>query len=363
MIVDSIKISIIIPIYNVEKYIRQCLESVINQTYKNLEIIVVNDGTQDNSMKIVEEYLVDKRIRVINKENEGVASARNKGIEEATGEYISFVDSHDWLELDVFEKLISKKKGDIIIYNFKEYDEMTKELKRRIVDEEFQTISVENKHLFLWHSTEACNKLYKKNFLKENRIVFFNTLYEDVFWNIQTLYYAKNIEYLPKVYYNYRVNRPGSTMTQTKKNNVENKKFQNKKQNSYVKIYEMIENFLENNKNKMNSKEILWLKLEIMYWKGLIDYEIDFREIEKIFFKVFLDLKLGNSEKSILRKRLIYLLKNKKIIKIRRINYFNYNYYKYKILSFKILRRRIIINLKLRIQEIKNKRKYMINLY
>lgn len=104
------KTSVIIPVYGVEKYIRQCLESVINQTYKNLEIIVVNDGTQDNSMKIVEEYLVDKRIRVINKENEGVASARNKGMEEARGEYISFVDSDDWLELDVFEKLISKKK-------------------------------------------------------------------------------------------------------------------------------------------------------------------------------------------------------------------------------------------------------------
>ena len=102
----NIKVSVIVPVYNVEKYIRQCLESIINQTYKNLEIIVVNDGTKDNSMKIVEEYLSDERIKVINKENGGIASARNRGIDEATGEYISFVDSDDWLELNTYEKFL-----------------------------------------------------------------------------------------------------------------------------------------------------------------------------------------------------------------------------------------------------------------
>lgn len=81
---EDIKVSIIIPVYGVEKYISQCLESVINQSYENIEIIVVNDGTKDNSMKIVEEYLLDERIKIINKENGGLASARNRGIEEAT---------------------------------------------------------------------------------------------------------------------------------------------------------------------------------------------------------------------------------------------------------------------------------------
>ena len=96
------KVSVIVPVYNVEKYLKQCLDSIVNQTYKNLEIIIVNDGTKDNSMKIVEEYLQDKRIKVINKENGGLSSARNRGIEEATGEYISFVDSDDYIDLNLW---------------------------------------------------------------------------------------------------------------------------------------------------------------------------------------------------------------------------------------------------------------------
>ena len=122
----NIKVSVIVPVYNVEKYIRQCLESIINQTYKNLEIIVVNDGTKDNSMKIVEEYLSDERIKVINKENGGIASARNRGIDEATGEYISFVDSDDWLELNTYEKLVEIiVDEDIIVFNYNRVDDET----------------------------------------------------------------------------------------------------------------------------------------------------------------------------------------------------------------------------------------------
>lgn len=121
------KVSIIIPVYNVEKYIRQCLESVINQTYKNIEIIVINDGTKDGSMKIVEEYLEDKRIKIINKNNGGLSSARNKGIEEATGEYIYFLDSDDWIEKDTIEVLVKNSKDvDIIEANFFYFDEITK---------------------------------------------------------------------------------------------------------------------------------------------------------------------------------------------------------------------------------------------
>ena len=108
---EDIKISVVIPVYGVEKYIRQCLESIINQTYKNLEIIVVNDGTKDNSMKIVEEYLSDERIKIINKQNGGLSSARNRGMEEATGKYIFFVDSDDWIELNTIEILVKNSKS------------------------------------------------------------------------------------------------------------------------------------------------------------------------------------------------------------------------------------------------------------
>ena len=100
------KVSIIIPVYNVEKYLDKCLKSVLNQTYKNIEIIVINDGSTDNSLKICKKYK-DKRIVLIDKENGGVSSARNKGLELASGKYITFVDSDDWLELDAIENMVS----------------------------------------------------------------------------------------------------------------------------------------------------------------------------------------------------------------------------------------------------------------
>ena len=100
-------ISIIIPVYNVEQYLNQCIDSIVNQTYKNLEIILVDDGSTDNSSRICDEYaLQDKRIKVIHKENGGVSSARNFGLNIAKGEYIGFVDSDDFIERDMYEILI-----------------------------------------------------------------------------------------------------------------------------------------------------------------------------------------------------------------------------------------------------------------
>ena len=166
-----IKISVIIPVYGVEKYIRQCLESVIKQTYKNLEIIVVNDGTKDNSMKIVEEYLVDERIKVINKENGGISSARNRGIEEATGEYVSFVDSDDWLEIDLYERIVQILEGnkvDIIVFNYNRYSENKKKYRRNIL----KLKKIPKEILFRNLNGECWNKLYKIGFLKENNLRF-----------------------------------------------------------------------------------------------------------------------------------------------------------------------------------------------
>ena len=105
---EEIKVSVIIPVYNVEKYIRQCLESVTNQTLKDIEIIVVNDGTKDNSMKIVEEYLSDERMKIINKENGGLSSARNAGIKATQGKYICFIDSDDFIDNSIWKNFTMK---------------------------------------------------------------------------------------------------------------------------------------------------------------------------------------------------------------------------------------------------------------
>lgn len=166
---EDIKVSIIIPVYGVEKYISQCLESVINQSYENIEIIVVNDGTKDNSMKIVEEYLLDERIKIINKENGGLASAKNRGIEEATGEYIYFLDSDDWIEVNTIEVLVEESNNlDIIYSNFWYFDEKNQK-KRKNKEKIKSNMSMTGEYL-LGYSTEIMvwNKIYKKVFLKKN---------------------------------------------------------------------------------------------------------------------------------------------------------------------------------------------------
>ena len=113
------KISIIVPVYNAEKYIGRCLHSLINQTLKDIEIIVIDDGSKDNTNKILQKY--KDRIKIIKQKNSGVATARNKGLEIATGEYIYFVDSDDWIEKDTLEKLYSKaidNNYDCVMCNF-----------------------------------------------------------------------------------------------------------------------------------------------------------------------------------------------------------------------------------------------------
>ncbi len=100
------KISIIVPVYNVENYLKKCLDSIVNQTFKDIEIILINDGSTDNSLNICKEYAKkDHRIRLINKPNGGLSSARNVGIDLSTGEYLGFVDSDDWIALNMYEKL------------------------------------------------------------------------------------------------------------------------------------------------------------------------------------------------------------------------------------------------------------------
>ena len=113
MIEDNVLISVIVPIYNSEKYLEQCIESIINQKYSNLEIILVNDGSVDGSLKICEKYAKkDNRIKVIDKKNEGVSVARNVGMEVSSGQWISFIDSDDWIDPDMFEKMLAKSKDD-----------------------------------------------------------------------------------------------------------------------------------------------------------------------------------------------------------------------------------------------------------
>lgn len=167
------KISVIIPVYNVEKYLRRCLESVINNTYKNLEIIGVNDGSPDNSLNILKEYAArDTRMVVLSKSNGGLSSARNKGIEESTGEYITFVDSDDWVHPQFFEILIQALQHDdtdVAICGFSQvekYENTFIDYVNHEYKEKRWTISINellNNKKYKMFKVYACGVLYKRN--------------------------------------------------------------------------------------------------------------------------------------------------------------------------------------------------------
>lgn len=152
------KISIIIAVYNVQDYIRRCLDSVVNQTYNNLQIIIVDDGSTDKSGEICDEYaLIDQRIEVIHKENGGLISARKEGLKKATGEYIINIDSDDWIERDAFEsiaKKIERFAPDILVFGYKkEYDGFIEEYKGGL-EEGFY------KDYILWKKYNECFEKY-----------------------------------------------------------------------------------------------------------------------------------------------------------------------------------------------------------
>jgi glycosyltransferase involved in cell wall biosynthesis len=212
-------VSVIIPIYNVDQYLRQCLDSVINQTLKDIEIICVNDGSTDNSLQILEEYAQkDNRIKVVlHKHNKGVGAARNTGLEFVTGEYVLFLDSDDWLELDACEcayNHIKKNKNDIVYFGINIYNEETDKL-----NFDFSRLysfrgNFYNTCLKLNSLTrpymdycECWYKIYKSSFLQKYDIKFTNghRKYEDQPFYFKALLYANTVSILDKPLYNYRI--------------------------------------------------------------------------------------------------------------------------------------------------------------
>ena len=205
------KVSVIVPVYNVEEYLDKCLSSLVNQTLKDIEIIVVNDGSKDNSQKIIDKYAKKyKCIKAYKKENGGVSSARNFGIKKATGEYIGFVDSDDWVEPDMYEKMYNKavsKDFDIVLCDAKEiYNNHTKSIKITLKND----INSKNelKPLLTKIYPVLWNKIYKNKIM--NLIQFKKKVwYEDVEYLYRLFPYINNVGMVDEEFYNY-LQREGS---------------------------------------------------------------------------------------------------------------------------------------------------------
>ncbi|WP_129696678.1 glycosyltransferase family 2 protein [Parabacteroides goldsteinii] len=213
-------ISIIVAIYKVEEYLPKCIESILNQAYKNIELILVNDGSPDNSLEICNEYVIkDARVRVINKDNGGQATARNKALDIANGDYIGFVDGDDWIEIEMYQLLYNTmvaENADIVQCGwYKVESSLQKKCPYKEHFKEIYTsdegllelIKSQGKHL----NTSVCCKLFKKEIIQSIRFSPVRA-YEDDEFLFKAVSIAKKIVCIDTPLYNY-LNRDNSTMT------------------------------------------------------------------------------------------------------------------------------------------------------
>lgn len=224
-----VKVSVIIPVYNSEKYLRRCLDSVVSQTLKDLEIICVDDGSTDESAQILKAYSErDERITIINLENSGVSAARNAGLKIARGKYIGFVDSDDWIDPDFFQKLYSaaeKHKADAACTGIKRCYESGKIIDKLKIDQERILVTAAEKYKFL-EIPKKCylwNKIYKKSELDRQKLSFKEDIdmCEDVFFLIRFLYFAGKVITVQNTHYYYWVNDESVSRTMNDKNQMD----------------------------------------------------------------------------------------------------------------------------------------------
>lgn len=278
------KISIIIPIYNASKYLKECLDSIINQTYSNLEIILIDDGSNDNSYDICKEYAKkDKRIILKKKNNEGVSATRNLGIEICTGKYILFIDSDDYCNENMIEKILYNFQNyDLIIWGYnkiyknKKVHYILPNKKKNIED---MIINDESVGGYLW------NKLFKTSIIKENNIRFDKDIHfcEDLLFVLSYIKNINSVSYINEELYNYRMRRNSVTFN-----------FYNKKNVSILNAIEKIIKVINNTDNK-----------EKMKYKYLIYYY----KLKKYINNDNINKSIINSQKNIINKNCTSLSK------------------------------------------------------
>ena len=215
-------ISIVVPIYNVENYLRMCLDSIQNQTYQNFECLLINDGSPDNSADICREYVAkDSRFRYFEKENGGLSSARNYGIDRAEGSFITFVDSDDWLEHDALDRLydaLKKENADISIGRYNCYDESRCQYLFYDSNPDDSLEVIEGKEIIHREGVEemrngnwtvAYLKLFKRELLQDLPFPI-GKITEDTYWTWKVLLRASKVVYLNRCIYWYRVGLTGT---------------------------------------------------------------------------------------------------------------------------------------------------------
>ncbi len=276
-------ISVIIPIYNVEQYLVECIESVQMQSLKDIEIILIDDGSLDSCPKLCDIYKEnDDRIRVIHKQNGGLSSARNTGLNVAQGKYIFFLDSDDWLEKDTLKLLYNQAeldKSEITVCNINLCKD-SKHKNPRPYWPFFKSGKVSFEEIIPYFLIEPCwvwNKLYRKDFLKNNNLKFIEGIvYEDVPFFVNSFLIAKHISVIPNYLYNYRTLREDKITTKPSLKHLD-----------IVRVRKEIEHVLENNDVSKQIKKNFY-KWTLFNYAWMYDHlpkkyrTLALREIEKL---------------------------------------------------------------------------------
>lgn len=310
----KIKVSIIIAVYNVEKYIRQTLESVINQTLRDIEIIVVDNKSTDKTLEIVEQYAQKDERFVIYKNSSNLKQglARNFGVKMARGDYIFFLDGDDYLDLNAIEKLykkITETNADITICTWNQFDDLTGKIDRNHVYAKLKQIPEEYnnktfnwrdiKYSVFWQTSVPWDKMYKRIFLIDKNVQFPGGIYfEDNVFVYDALFKAETISILREDLIYYRCNRKNAVT------NTRDKTFFD-----YFKIF----NLIAENLKKMNlyeeMKYFYWdYKVITLYWwfmKVRLPYKIEFFNKMKNDFK---NLGMNEQDKELVRNRTLFLI-------------------------------------------------------
>ena len=329
---DKDGVSVIVPVYNGEEYLKECLESIINQTFKPIEIIIVNDGSYDNSLEIIKEYMkIDNRIKLVNKENGGLAAARNSGIKEAKCKYILFVDADDFIDKNTIKYLYDKAEReelDVVIFDmFIYYNNENKKLYKDI-DIPDNKIKDNIEYLidfFLGKGIgSVANKLWKTELYHSNSILYpENISYgEDSSTMPRLISKAKRIGKINKPLYYYRQNE--KSMTHKK----------DKRIYEYILAYNIVIDYLKRDEFEKLKK-----------YKFTFKYNLVYRHLEDVFFwsKIVKENKDYNKvyhefKKDIKNKDNIYIKDSTKlsiinsiIVKAYKINFFIGEFVKYNI--------------------------------
>ena len=307
--------SIIVPAYNVEKYIEKCIDSILNQSYKNYEVIVINDGSTDDTLNILNKKYKDK-VKIYSKENGGLSSARNYGVLKSSSKYILFVDSDDWLEPDLLLKLseqINKNFDDLICYRLQKYYDKKNIF---VVNElplfnKLSGIDALSK-LILSHKTfeTAVIYAYKSEFYKRNKFSFCDSRYHEDFGLIPyVIARAKTVSSIYYVGYNY-LQREGSITKNLEYSKVFKKSFDTLYQMGILN-YEFLNMEIDSNIRNIIANYLMTTVIKKYYDLNKFDRKIYLRELRKIkAYKLFRCTNI----KSIIKKVLVYI--NPKLYKI-----------------------------------------------